>query len=159
MIREILFRGKSLDKSGAWVLGSLIHRTEFYGDPCDDYFILYGGEFDCDYYDADRVNPETVGQFTGLFDRNGKKIFEGDIIHAHYANAPKADFVEQVVFCDGRFCSLFSTIDGSGKMWSALPFSAPHIKNDKSIHMEWCEVIGNIHDNPELIKNEHSEIL
>jgi sugar (pentulose or hexulose) kinase len=65
-MREILFRGKSLDNRGAWVLGSLIHRTDFYGDPCDDYFILYGGEFDCDYYDADRVDPETVGQLTAV---------------------------------------------------------------------------------------------
>ena len=59
-----------MDNRGAWVVGSLIHRTDFYGDPCDDYFILHGGEFDCDYYDADRVDPKTVGQFTGLTDKN-----------------------------------------------------------------------------------------
>ena len=132
-MREILFRGKRKEDD-EWVYGFLVSNKHI-----------------GDWVPAYPVVPETVGQFTGLTDKNGKKIFEGDIIHAHYANAPKADFVEQVVFCDGRFCSLFSTIDGSGKMWSALPFSAPHIKNDKSIYMEWCEVIGNIHDNPELL--------
>ncbi len=126
-MREILFRGKSLDKSGAWVEGSLIHRTDFYGDPCDDYFILYGGEFDCDYYDADRVDMETVGQFTGLTDKNGKKIFEGDVID-----------------------------------WDELEWGCPHRElvewnySQLSIRQddwgEWCEVIGNIHDNPELLE-------
>ena len=141
-MREILFRGKRLG-DGEWVDGSL-----FVDEKKDKHESLVGY---VNYRVGWEIDPDTVGQFTGLTDKNGKRIFEGDIIYAHYANAPKADFVEQVVFCDGRFCSLFSTIDGSGKMWSALPFSAPHIKNDKSIYMEWCEVIGNIHDNPELL--------
>ena len=132
-MREILFRGKSI-YTGKWAVSVCPHGVMHSGHLCDDFI------------------PETVGQFTGLTDKNGKRIFEGDIINAHYANAPKADFAEQVVFCDGRFCSLFSTTDGNGKMWSALPLSAPHIKNDKSIYMEWCEVIGNIHDNPELLE-------
>lgn len=140
MKREILFRGKRKD-GGIWLFGDLRQWSKTRKGICD-YALKNTSE----------VDPKTVGQFTGLTDKNSTKIFEGDIIHAHYANAPKADFVEQVVFCDGRFCSLFSTIDGSGKMWSALPFSAPHIKNDKSIYMEWCEVIGNIHDNPELLE-------
>lgn len=133
-MREILFRGKSLDKSGEWVLGSLIHRTDFYGDPCDDYFILYGGEFDCDYYDSDRVNPETVGQFTGLTDKNGKKIFEGDIL--------KWDDIEW----GSEHLELVE--------WNYSLFSIR--KDDWN---EWCEVVGNIHDNPELLKNEHTAIL
>lgn len=137
-MREILFRGKSLDNRGAWVVGSLIHRTDFYGDPCDDYFILYGGEFDRDYYDADRVDPETVGQFTGLFDKNGKKIFEGDIISGlgnTYVCRWDEGNVEFTVF-DGN--------ESFGLAYAAYPC---------------MEVVGNIHDNPELIKNEHSAIL
>jgi uncharacterized phage protein (TIGR01671 family) len=152
-MREILFRGKQKG-NGKWVFGCYYKQSEFYGSKVDDHIIITSHEdlFYDQALDFSIVRHETVGQFTGLTDKNGKKIFEGDIIHAHYANAPKADFVEQVAFCDGRFCSLFSTTDGSGKMWSALPLSAPHIKNDKSIYMEWCEVIGNIHDNPELLE-------
>ena len=131
MRREILFRGKSLDTRGTWVEGSLIHRTEYYGDPCDDYFILYSGEFDYDYYDADKVDPETIGQFTGLIDRNGRKIFDGDIVNI-------GGDLFSCRWDDGNY-----EFGVSNKRES---FGIAYL-DPKCI-----EVIGNIHDNPGLLE-------
>ena len=142
-MREILFRGKRLD-NGEWVEGFLIH-DEF----CNT-FIPYIGYLMGDDTDVTEVIPATVGQYTGLTDKNGKKIFEGDIVKTHYANAPKCDFVETVVFHNGKFCAL--TNNGGGKQWAPLWDGVPHVHFDKSVYMDSVEVIGNIHDKPELLE-------
>lgn len=129
-MRGILFRGKRAD-NGEWACSR-----------CPD-GVLRSGVVIEDFV------PETVGQFTGLNDKNGTGIFEGDIIKSHYANAKNAEFVEQVVFHNGRFCGLYSN-DG-GKIFSPLADGVRHIPQDKTVYMDWCEVIGNVHDNPELI--------
>lgn len=81
------------------------------------------------------------------------KIFAGDIVKAHYANAQKSDFTEFVVFHLGRFCA---TPDDA-HCWTALADGIRHPPQDKTIYMEWCEVIGNIYDNPELLKEAEHE--
>ena len=121
-MREILFRGKNNENK--WVYGSYIHKTLHYGDPCDKHIILYSGEFDCDYYDMAEVHPDTLGQYTGLTDKNGQKIFEGDILARYNA----------FEYCNGSFC-----INGDAPL--ALWASS-------------CAVLGNIHDNPELMEME-----
>jgi uncharacterized phage protein (TIGR01671 family) len=151
MNREILFRGKRID-NGKWVYGSYLFLNvpshdwtgRERGKPSEVHFIV--DEHDINF----AVDPATVGQFTGLTDKNGKKIFEGDILKTHYANAPKADFVEQVVFHGGKFCAEGST-RGNYKCWEPLADGIKHIPQDKSVYMESCEIIGNIYDNPELL--------
>jgi uncharacterized phage protein (TIGR01671 family) len=133
-MREILFRGKTA--GGKWVHGSLVHRTQFYGDPCDDYLILVDGEFHCDYYDADEVITETIGQFTGLFDKNGKKIFEGDIIKNEY-EVGKNQYFRITYNEDSMRWSVMNKYRMQGHLCHVLGS---------------MEVIGNIYDNPELLE-------
>lgn len=150
-MREILFRGKRLD-NGEWVEGSL-HiewgETRKDGSRNKDYRIL-GMRGEC-YY----VDPDTVGQYTGLCDKsdkNGKKIFEGDIVKTQpFSDRPyskKAKFKQHIGVVEYRihpkYVSEWSVkiedYDGFGCCnWSAFYD---------------CEVIGNIHDNPELLKGE-----
>ena len=148
-MRDILFRGKRHD-NGEWVHGNLFLSDTYYGT-----YILAGSRIVTIDWDVD---PSTVGQYTGLKDKNGKRIFEGDIIRTHYANTRKNDFIEQVVFHNGRFCSLYKIPGpGNGKIWANLPDGVPHLPQDKTPYMEWCEVMGNIHDNPELLEGGASE--
>lgn len=135
-MREILFRGKRLD-NGEWVYGDVQHN--------------YKHEPRCisNYCGSSPVDPSTVGQYTGLKDKNGKRIFVGDIIQAHMENVKIKDFVLEIVFHNGRFCGLHEK-DGE-RVWMPLADGVKHIPQDKTPYMEWCEVIGKIHDNPELL--------
>lgn len=131
MNRQIKFRGKRLDND-EWVYGDLIH--------IDDSDI--GIVTDYDHWQGCRVDPETVGQFTGLIDKNGKEIYEGDIIL--YGNTIK----NVVVFRHGAFGYLIyggEFISYAGNMnftFNPLDRSNKH------------EVIGNIFDNPDLLNGK-----
>ena len=130
-MREILFRGKRIE-DGEWFFGSLVHRTQFYGIPADDYFILYDGEFHCDFYGSVEVDPKTLGQYTGLTD-NGKKIFEGDIVRLYLVDGCEEGVIK---FNDIMCRFMFFTKEGSYSFDKDCVF----------------EIIGNIHDTPELLK-------
>ncbi len=151
-MRENLFRGRQTD-NGEWIEG-------FYCPVCFGYFpcrpaIVPKEEMNNGCWRPVEVDPETVGQFTGLTDKNGKKIFEGDIIHSIYANCPKNEHIEKITFFDGCFTAesarggCFARVAGQG--------SPKHFAFDKSVYMIECEVIGNIHDNPELLKEGEIE--
>lgn len=125
-MREILFRGKRVD-NGEWVEG-------FYACVLDMHYIITGrfdsltnGIINSEAY---KVDPSTIGQFTGLEDKLGTKIFEGDVID---------DLgVEYIVVFDSDYAQFRGKFDG----WNA---EISHIASR-------CEVIGNIHDNPELLE-------
>lgn len=154
MDREILFSGKRTD-NGEWVEGDLINLSDGrkyivnnkFGACIDDEgnFTNTESPFVCE------VIPETVGQYTGLTDKNGKKIFEGDIVKTHYANTHKTEFVELVIFEGGGFRAKTKYKDNSSHS-APLYNGTPHLEIDKSVYMDSIEVIGNIHDNPELLE-------
>ena len=123
-MREILFRGKRKD-TGAWVFGDLVHSQYKIGDTCVG---QYGNTVG-----IHQVNPETVGQFTGLTDKNGKKIFEGDVCKV-------GNLIYKVVL---EYSAWWFKIL-SNKVYCCPAFNS-HCG-------DLCEVIGNIHDNPELLE-------
>lgn len=149
MNREIKFRGKRLD-NGEWVFGNLLQI-------CGGYIIYHGSQTESDEFEDDgktaiylyknevsAVDPSTVGQFTGLLDRNGKEIYEGDIITV-IGNYPRVILWDKV-------------------SWAIMPCE---LYNDKHFWVmnlqhpgnDWWEefanemnIVGNIDDNPELLK-------
>ena len=129
-MREILFRGKDIDNV-IFVTGYLIGN-----ETSKKYITLVGSH-------CKEVIPETVGQYTGLTDKNGTKIFEGDIVNVAYN--PKYTGISkdrignfEVVFNNG--CFMKGSIQNNG-LYHFIP-------SDETT------VIGNIHDNPELLKGE-----
>ena len=141
MNREILFRGKRI-ADGEWFEGDLYKRT--ITTPKSKNVIYHIVELNYDFADEDEfepisqsgfeevVIPETVGQYTGLTDKNGKKVFEGDILKNGYGG------IRVVVFMNTRFI-LKNINNNQCSSWA---------------YMDKHEIIGNVHDNPELLKGE-----
>lgn len=133
-MREILFRGKGYD-SGEWVYGNLrVSRLKY--DPTD-YVDIYPVNVGYpDFPMAERVYPETVGQFTGLLDKNGRKIFEGDIL----SNPEYPNVTTGAIYYGSCNCSCCDGVYGFySKEYADLR------------QADTLVVIGNIHDNPELL--------
>ena len=137
-MREIIFRGNRKD-NGESIFGYYFQKQNPFsadGFPITHYIS------DCPPFGVE-VDPETVGQFTGLTDKNGKKIFEGDIVTQNWYDhdEPSDDSFGGVVFCEYD-CS-FSVMDIQKD--GIVPLGRCH-----AYHWE-AEVIGNIHDTPELL--------
>lgn len=142
MKREILFRGKSIG-TDKWLYGYLFNYglTAPTNVPCICVCVPQFWEEARLLYAA---HPDTIGQYTGLKDKNGKKIFEGDILE--YIGKRKDNknkvYRRKVVFHEGMFALLSKEL----RAYSALNYHC--MKDGRSA---W-RVIGNIHDNPELIE-------
>lgn len=132
-MREILFRGKIKD-NGEWVYGDFLQDKDLeqYMIECFVYYTDADG-LQRDYVQCE-VTEDTIGQYTGLTDKNGKKIFEGDIVK-HDFGYEQIGEQYAVVNYDCKYAS-FMIIPINDWMFCE--------KSD-------CEVIGNIHDNPELL--------
>lgn len=144
-MRKILFRGKRED-NGEWVGGYLNqHRGDQISDCCGnavngcDYYINdFTAKIDTGLYGVIyKIVPETAGQYTGLEDKNGVSVFEGDIVKY-------GDTIHQVVFEQRSGTAYFGLVYSPIE---TLPFG--HYQDLKQI-----EVIGNIYDNPELLRGD-----
>ena len=143
-MREILFRGRML--TGEWVYG--YYWTNEMGNHFikaikskDDNFVSNPTTNDFE------VNPETVGQYTGLTDKNGKKIFEGDIVYiTKFYNETYHRGCEEDNNLDTLNLSAEVKHEGSSFMFEEYYLDI--------FDKEELEVIGNIHDNPELVEEE-----
>ena len=141
-IREVIFRGKRLHDN-KWIYGNFVSDCE--GNPhiieprffCEDgHHLQYEDNTDTPVF----IIPETVGQYTGLTDKNGKRIFEGDIV-----SLVKHDgLIYKVVYVPCRY----ELVNSKGVNCFVLDI----------YKSENIEVIGNIYDNPELLGGENNGI-
>ena len=131
-MREILFRGKCNEigkKCGQWIEG-------FYAKDEGKPLIAINKDNGLNGY---FVDPSTVGQYTGLTDKNGKKIFEGDIIKGNFSNyVIWADETERAFVYGKSYKGGYKNLMSDYLLKSSFP--------------NGMEVVGNIHDNPELLE-------
>ena len=148
MTREILFRGKRVD-NGEWVKGAYGKHTSFDAMIMDRPYPTINGDLSALNFWV--VDPTTVGQFTGLTDKNGVKIFEGDIVKEYKSK----DKVKGVVKFGEYQSGINKYADDLGFYveWTTENFLIQELGY-------WCrknmlEVIGNVHDNPELLEGSN----
>lgn len=149
-MREYLFRGKRVDGYG-WIYGGLIYDEAEHNTPR----IVIGREYSTGTFfnaQAPRVMYDTVGEFTGLYDKNNNKIFEGDIVN-WYGEILVVKFGEHnVVEQSYEIGNHFRTVDKFG--WFGERQNCFISKGIDLILLKAGEVIGNIYDNPELLEEK-----
>lgn len=139
-MREILFRGKRVD-NGEGVGGSLYYDPDLEQSQIYGFDYTYnnetGEERECFHH---LVDCNTVGQYTGLTDKKGNRIYENDILNCEVVGI---QYPAKVVFKNGSF--------GVAYTHRGIDYFNPFTSFVESVEFE---IIGNIHDNPELLKGE-----
>ena len=145
-IREVIFRGKRSD-NGEWVEGDLL-QTRYHSGHIE-YQIMPQTPVSSAY----PVLPETVGQYTGLTDKNGKRIFEGDILkgfeYPFCSNGEFNYFAEIVWFDDSSAFGIYTFKNPKSNVRGISEGNTDYLEY---FNVDKWEVIGNIHDNPELME-------
>ena len=145
-MREILFRGKRTD-NGEWTKGTpffaancckMIHAVAVHPDFADEGNVYYSEGYP--------VDPETVGQFTGLTDKNGVKIFEGDIVEAevtvNLGSSVRRSTARYVVMYHPENCYFYLARKRNNILFDG----------NWNYSVDIIGAVGNIHDNPELLE-------
>lgn len=135
-MREIKFRGKGI-KSGQWFYGSVV--------PFGNSAYIFK-MFRLLRMEHAEVDPATVGQFTGLYDKNGKEIYEGDIVSHPWKDPIFGDLVETGKFVHSTICF------NNGAFVVNYRLQGEYIYLQDFVRLKCLEVVGNIYDNPELLK-------
>ena len=136
-MREILFKAKRIGDDG-WVEGYYQKRHNFLGNeehlifPVDSHTV----------WEYTEINPETLCQFTGLCDKNGKKIWENDILMAHLDESYPEDVT-------------YETVEWNINGWGTRENGSMDREYLGEFDLEHYEVVGNIFDNKELLQEEH----
>jgi uncharacterized phage protein (TIGR01671 family) len=156
-MREILFRAKRIDDD-EWIYGFFVITTDEYIEGCETHkYEMFKGPY------RRYVNPETVGQFTGLTDKNGTKIFEGDIVKQTFSRQNHDEYCDEDI--DGYEIGATTLIPSHGacikrkilyvEINGEVVDGFVNTKVYKNIAAYRSEVIGNIHENPELLEVSH----
>lgn len=137
MKRQIKFRGKRVD-TAEWVIGCLVGYHQAYYDGNSNRVCIDSG-----ILTTTEVDSDTVGQFTGLLDKNGKEIYEGDVLKLYIGNGQYE--LRQVYWWQGSYWTKrVKSYGWYGEEPQTLSF---YFTNEIKV-----EIYGNIHDNPELLK-------
>lgn len=154
-MREILFRGKRID-NGEWVYGYYICKQDPFLPGIDTNVIVTFDENSMSVWN--KVDPATVGQYTGLTDKNGVKIFEGDIVSAKnkFCGEETYKFIVKFGVCGGTENADHS-VGYPCFFFEETRYKFPYefmMRKDPVYFLNayGCEVIGNIYDNHELLK-------
>lgn len=174
-MREYEFRGRS-EIFGCWIFGNLVVANDGTFCICNSQEMEMDGHHIRQVADSPLfVDPETVGQYTGLEDKNGKKIYKGDILHViewenilmfEWSDQPdrydlftldeikgekRKEYTSAVFWDEGGFCI------GSSPEDMDVPLCCLFGDMKRSSPIFEFEIVGNIYDNPELLRQNESE--